>query len=262
MLGESADVYKQIILDEQARPITRRQIWLTNIKAYDNAIQPGRSDIARFRFRMPEERQGDGATGRRGEAGAVTLRARVNYRRLNQEHADYVLKRQNRKLNIPIVQMAEATVKLYNTDTIAPPPRRLIAPSAAKRWNDYGIGLLDQAQYGPAAGAFRRASLLDPNDPNLLVNIAIAERRTERFGPEREKWRRQYAGHHLWHRIQQHAVSQHRKVQRRDGYDYYCGEDPVSGLSALGSRNRADTSDIAERHCQQQPQFFRSRFND
>jgi len=51
-----------------------------------------------------------------------------------------------------------------------------------KRWNDYGIGLLEQTQYGPAAAAFRRASELRPNDPDLLVNAAIAEMRTERFG--------------------------------------------------------------------------------
>jgi hypothetical protein len=54
MLDESAHLYKQILLDEQSRPITRHQIWLTNIKAYDNAILPGRSDIARFRFRIPD----------------------------------------------------------------------------------------------------------------------------------------------------------------------------------------------------------------
>lgn len=54
MLDESAHVYKQIILDEQARPITRHQIWLINIKAYDNTIQPGRSDIARFRLRIAD----------------------------------------------------------------------------------------------------------------------------------------------------------------------------------------------------------------
>src|SRR6266478_7203047 len=45
MLDESAHVYKAILLDEQSRPITRHQIWLTNVKGYDNAIPAGRSDI-------------------------------------------------------------------------------------------------------------------------------------------------------------------------------------------------------------------------
>jgi len=192
MLDESAHVYKQIILDDQARPITRHQIWLTNIKAYDNTIPPGRSDIARFRLRpfLVDD------CGLRNGCG-ITLRARVNYRRLNQEYTNYVLKRQRRQLTLPIVRMAETEVKLSVGDhaAMSEPSKSAIPHSAFrnpqwKRWNDYGIGLLEQAQYGPAADAFRRASLLAPGDPNLPVNIAIAEMRTERFGPERDQWRK------------------------------------------------------------------------
>jgi Flp pilus assembly protein TadD len=199
MLDESAHVYKQIILDEQGRHITRHQIWLTNIKAYDNTIPPGRSDVVRFRFRLPD----CGYRPIRGDADcglkSVTLRARVNYRRLNQEYADYVLKRQNRKLTIPIVRMAEAETKLaINRDqamaakvTSTPVnPQSAVRIPQWKRWNDYGIGLLEQAQYGRAAEAFRSAAELNPADSNLLVNAAIAEMRTERFGPEREQFRK------------------------------------------------------------------------
>src|SRR5262249_36811840 len=111
MLDESAHVYKQIILDQQARPITRHQIWLTNIKAYDNAIPPGRSDVARFRFRIPSSDCGLRIADcglKKSEPQSLTLRARVNYRRLNQEYTNYVLQRQKRELSLPIVQMAEA----------------------------------------------------------------------------------------------------------------------------------------------------------
>lgn len=52
MLDESAHVYKAILLDESGRHITRHQIWTTNIKAYDNTIPPGRSDVVRYRFDM------------------------------------------------------------------------------------------------------------------------------------------------------------------------------------------------------------------
>ncbi|HTG16030.1 MAG TPA: multiheme c-type cytochrome, partial [Blastocatellia bacterium] len=54
MLDETAHVYKAILLDDSARVITRHQIWTTNIKAYDNTIPPGRSDVARFRIRVPD----------------------------------------------------------------------------------------------------------------------------------------------------------------------------------------------------------------
>ena len=213
MLDESAHVYKQLLLDESGRVLTRHQIWTTNIKAYDNTIQAGRSDVARFRFRIPE--------GSANAASVIMLRARMNYRRFNQEYTNYVLTMRNAVLSVPVVPMAEATAvigsqwsaasgqKTHAAFDDSASPRLPIAASqliaspslpvsasqssaslAARRWNDYGIGLLEQAQYGEASRAFRRASEIDTTDPNLLVNAAIAEFRTERFGPEREQLRK------------------------------------------------------------------------
>src|SRR5262245_56990953 len=184
-LDEGAHVYKQIILDEQGRHITRHQIWTTNIKAYDNALPPGRSDVARFSFRLPN------VNGRKERAAQVTLRARVNYRRFNQEYTNYALDRQKRKMTIPIAPMAEDVVKLFSIEpsliAAATPPSMSQIPQW-KRWNDFGIGLLEQAQYGAAAEAFRKASSLSPTDSNLLVNAALAEMGTERFGPELDQY--------------------------------------------------------------------------
>jgi len=196
MLDETAHVYKAILLDDSARVITRHQIWTTNVKAYDNTILPGRSDVARFRFRVPDD-GGERTVG-------IKLRARINYRRFNQEFTNYVLMMRNSKLDVPVVQMAEAEVVIgqwfevrgqrseirSQKETLNPKPRTLNRAQLARRWNDYGIGLLEQSQYGPASEAFRRASELDPSDPNLLVNGAIAELRTERYGPEREQLRK------------------------------------------------------------------------
>ncbi len=182
MLDESAHVYKAILLDEDSRPITRHQIWLTNVVGYNNAIPAGRSDIARFRFRLPANLKTTGA-------GAITLKATVNYRRFTQEYTNYVLKQQRRKLTIPIVRMAESELRIVPVATGTSPARRKLDakdPASrelqARRWNDYGIALLEQAQYGPAAEAFRRASELNPQDLNPLVSRAVAEMRTERFG--------------------------------------------------------------------------------
>jgi tetratricopeptide (TPR) repeat protein len=203
MLDETAHVYKTILLDESARVITRHQIWTTNIKAYDNNILPGRSDVARFRFRVPDNGS-DRTVG-------IKLRARINYRRFNQEYTNYVLMMRNSTLDVPIVRMAEAEVVIGDLlsvtrgqqpaaslvpelrghqETLSPGFRALSPDLLARRWNDYGIGLLEQAQYGPASEAFRRASEIDPSDPNLLANRAIAELRTERYGPEREQLRK------------------------------------------------------------------------
>jgi Flp pilus assembly protein TadD len=179
-LDESAHVYKQILLDRDARVITRHQVWAARVKAYDNWIPPGRADVARFRFTVPAEAKA---------AAQVTLRARVNYRRFIQEYTEAVLSKYGqKKLDIPIVRMAEAEVLLANQE--AAPPRNGKGGATterkpeleALRWNDYGIGLMEQAQYGAAADAFRRAVALNPKDPNPLVSAAVAEMKTEQFG--------------------------------------------------------------------------------
>ncbi|HVF57124.1 MAG TPA: tetratricopeptide repeat protein [Pyrinomonadaceae bacterium] len=188
-LDESAHVYKSILLDRAGRPLTRHQVWLGTIKAYDNFINAGRSDIARFRFRVPAE-------AKAGEGVSLTLRARVNYRRFIQEYTDRVLERTRTPLTIPVVKMAEAQVKLGGGASVSTIKVKSLRPAApapereARRWNDYGIGLLEQSQYGAASEAFRRASTLNPKDTDLLVNVSIAEMRTEQFGLERAQIRK------------------------------------------------------------------------
>lgn len=180
-LDESAHVYKQILLDENARVITRHQMWVARVKAYDNMLPPGRGDVARFRFTVPPEAE---------EGAPLRLRARVNYRRFIHEYTDYVLRKYRAKpLEVPIVRMAEAEVAIVSPqasprkDKSGQQPARILNPELeALRWNDYGIGLMEQAQYGPAAEAFRRAAELNPKDPNPLTSAAIAEMKTEQFG--------------------------------------------------------------------------------
>ncbi len=186
-LDESAHVYKSILLDAAGRVITRHQVWLAKVKAYDNAIPPGRSDVVHYRFSIPKDTDPN-------QLKRITLRARVHYRRFIQEYADYVLKRANaRHLKIPIVQMAESEITIVSEDNRRNRTRAkqktqtITAQAQARRWNDYGIGLLEQAQYGPAFEAFLRASKLDPTNPDLLINAGIAQLRTERYGLEREQ---------------------------------------------------------------------------
>lgn len=180
MLDESAHVYKAILLDEQSRPITRHQIWLTNIKGYDNAVPAGRSDLARFRFRVPRDWS--------VEKDTVTLRAVVNYRRFNQEYTNYVLGRQGKYFEMPVVRMAQAEVTVNSKASQRPSAKTSEdLEQQARRWNDYGIALLEQSQFGPATEAFRRAAELNPKDLNPLISAAIAEMRTERFGLDRNQ---------------------------------------------------------------------------
>jgi tetratricopeptide (TPR) repeat protein len=175
-LDQTAHVYKSILLDKNARTITRHQIWLINIKGYDNAIQAGKSDVVHYRFVVPE-------------TGKFTMKAKVHYRRVTQDYSNYVLGRQGRSLTLPIIEMASSekviSLSTRNRSTFQSDKANKIE---ARRFNDYAIGLLEQGQYGQAAIEFARASQLDPNDSSLIVNIAIAQMRTERFGEEKKQF--------------------------------------------------------------------------
>jgi Flp pilus assembly protein TadD len=186
-LDESAHVYKAILLDEAGRPITRHQVWLAKIKAYDNFVPQGRCDLARYRFRVPPQIEiGKG----------LTLRARVNYRRFIQEYTDSVLQRLNvLALRAPVVRMAQAEIRMLNAaiggkTIVAEPYEGDMSAAQSRRWNDYGIALLEQAQYGPASDAFRQAAKLKPDDPDPLISAAVCELKTERFGIERDQLRK------------------------------------------------------------------------
>jgi Flp pilus assembly protein TadD len=179
-LDASAHTYKAILLDDQSRAITRHQIWLTTAVAYNTALPVGRSDIARFSFRLPEQPQ-------TSPSPALKLVARVFYRRFTQEYTNYVLAQRAASLTLPIVQMAETKTELALQSSAPSAPGKAEPTLEARRWNDYGIGLMEQAQYGPASAAFRKASEIDPGNPDLLISAAAAELKTERFGPEREQ---------------------------------------------------------------------------
>lgn len=169
-LDEKAHVYKSVLLDADSKMVTRHQMWLTAIKAYDNFLPSGRGDVVRYRFRLP------------AEINSVTLRAKVNYRRFVQDYTKFVLGKYNAAhIEIPIVMMAEASVVLKNEITAEAEAKKSDTEQIARRWNDYGISLLEQSQASQAANAFRKAMNYSPQNPDYPTSAAIAEIRLERY---------------------------------------------------------------------------------
>jgi Flp pilus assembly protein TadD len=159
-LDEGSHVYRALLLDKQGRVITRHEVWSITLEAYDNSIPAGGSDLVRYRFRIPEG------------AGAITLRARLNYRRFNRDYTEYVLRRRMKQLDIPIVRMAESAVRLVPRTPAAPPAA---GQRDSKRWNDYGVALKAQGGLAESIEAFERARQLNPRDPVPLINRAVSE---------------------------------------------------------------------------------------
>ncbi|HEX8180521.1 MAG TPA: tetratricopeptide repeat protein [Pyrinomonadaceae bacterium] len=169
-LDDSAHTYKTYLVKGDGAFNDKHHIWRTKVTAQNNQIQSGRSDVARYQFLVPANLQGSG----------LHLVARVRYRRFTRIFQDYAL---GKSVEYPIVTMAttEAVLKLGANDAQAPAKG---AMPDWRRWNNYGIALLDNRQYELAAAAFARAAELDEAyRPMALTNRALALFELEQYEP-------------------------------------------------------------------------------
>lgn len=160
-LDPGAHNYKTYLLFEDGRLNDLHHIWRTKVVAHNNSIQSGRSDMARYRFVVPE-----------GYDGTLTLRARLNYRRFTKVYSDYVI---GSSTNLPVVTMAQTTETL-NVGTKTREVRREAGDAEEWwRWNNYGIALLDNKQFPEAADAFDEViDFKGAYRPTAYTNKALA----------------------------------------------------------------------------------------
>ena len=161
-LDESAHNYKTYLVKPDGSYNDKHLIWRTRGIAQNNLIPSGRSDVARYQFRVPAE-----------ASGPLHLKARVQYRRFTRVFSDYAL---GKSLDYPIVTMASTEYVLRVGDN-NPVPASEIPKNAMpdwRRWNNYGIALMDQKQYPLAIDAFSHAAALDDKyRQTAQVNQAI-----------------------------------------------------------------------------------------
>src|SRR2546423_6044178 len=164
-LDESAHNYKTYLVRADGSFNNLHHIWRSRLFAQNNQIQSGRSDVARYRFKIPANMQ----------SGALHMTTRLRYRRFTRVFSDYAL---GHSIEYPIVNMASTEYALSVGENLpqaaAPPNTRGVFPDW-RRWNNYGIALFDNKQYTLAAEAFGHATELDEHyRPMALVNRAMA----------------------------------------------------------------------------------------
>ncbi len=161
-LDESAHNYKTYLVKTDGTFNDKHHIWRTRGIAQNNQIQSGRSDVARYQFRVPAEANGQ-----------LRIKARVQYRRFTRVFSDYAL---GKSVDYPIVTMASAEYVLRIGENV-PVPAAEIRKNAMpdwRRWNNYGIAMMDQRQYPLAIDAFIHAAALDEKyRQTALVNQAL-----------------------------------------------------------------------------------------
>jgi tetratricopeptide (TPR) repeat protein len=168
-LDEAAHNYKTYLVKADGTYNDKHHIWRTRAFAQNNQINSGRSDVARYQFQVPEN-----------VSGTLRLTARMRYRRFTRVFSDYVL---GKSVDYPIVTMAATEYVLRIGDNLgqAPNPNDK-SPPDWRRWNNYGIAMLDQRQYSLAIDAFTRAAELDEKYRSMAqVNRALANIELEQY---------------------------------------------------------------------------------
>jgi len=184
-LVESGFIQPDGYLDPSAHSFTNRlvnvrgelndlhQIWHNRVLAYNNAFQSGRSQLVRYRFRLPKD-----------ISGQVSLIATVRYRRFNQHFIDYAITQTGQKepkpYPMPIIDMASET-KILKIGENTPVPPDPTENKEWMRWNNFGIGLLDGQQYEASVHAFERVAALRPDYADAFTNMAVVEISWEKY---------------------------------------------------------------------------------
>ncbi len=159
-LDDSAHNYKTYLVMGDGTFNTKHHIWRTRVIAQNNQIHSGRSDMARYRFQISES-----------VGAAVTLTARLRYRRFTKVFQDYAL---GKSVDYPNVTMATTVYTMHIGENRSTEPSQGAVPDW-RRWNNYGIALFDGRQFALAAEAFARVAELDAAyRPMALTNRALA----------------------------------------------------------------------------------------
>ena len=185
-ISESGFIQPDGSLDPSAHSFTNRlvnvsgtlnglhEIWHNRVLAYNNTIQSGRSQLVRYRFRLPKDAKGQ-----------FTITAAVRYRRFDQRFVDYAMAADptmppSKHYPQPVVEIASQTRTINIGDNTPVPPGPGENPEWM-RWNNYGITLLDAQQYQAAVHAFEQVASLRPDYADAFTNMAVVEISWERY---------------------------------------------------------------------------------
>ena len=155
------------MLDEKGNLLIKHEVWQRHTIATDATIRPGRSTIVRYQFKVPAD-----------ETGPLTITAKVNYRHLNQAFTNFILS--DGHPLYPVVEMASRTRTVLIGSNASQKPEAADNPEWM-RWNNFGIGLLDQQQYANAVEAFEEVRKLRPDYADIYTNLGLAYYQWEKY---------------------------------------------------------------------------------
>jgi tetratricopeptide (TPR) repeat protein len=171
LIDPSAHSFTNRPVDLTGGFVDNHKVWTIHSVAYDNTVQAGRSALIRYQFHIPEDVK-----------GALTVTARVNYRHLRQSYLNNVLGKDHPAY--PVIEIASRSRTLNIGDNPVSEPGATDNPEWM-RWNNVGIGYLDQLQYDEAMHAFEQVIRLRPDYKDGYINLGIAYIEWEKYGEAR-----------------------------------------------------------------------------
>jgi len=151
--------------------VDNHKVWTIHSVAYDNTVQAGRSALVRYEFKLPSDVK-----------GAVTITARVNYRHLRQSYLNNIFGTDHPAY--PIVEIASRT-RTLNIGENTPMPPNPLDNADWMRWNNLGIGYLDELQYSDAIAAFSEVVKLRPDYADGYTNLGLTYLEWEKYAEAR-----------------------------------------------------------------------------
>jgi Tfp pilus assembly protein PilF len=168
MLDERAHSFTNRPVNKDGEFVDNHKVWTIHSVAYDNTAQAGRSVLVRYQFHVPSNVKGQ-----------ITITARVNYRHFRQSYLNNVFGKDHPAY--PVVEIASRS-RILNIGDNQPEHPDPSDNADWMRWNNLGIGYLDELQYADAVRAFGEVVKLRPDYADAYTNIALTETEWERYG--------------------------------------------------------------------------------
>ncbi len=166
-------------LDERAHSFTNRpvnldgefvdnhKVWTIHSVAYDNTVQAGRSALVRYQFRIPPDAK-----------SPLAVTVKLNYRHLRQSYLNNIFGPDHPAY--PVVELTSRT-RTFNVGHNTPVPPDPEDNPDWMRWNNLGIGYLDELQYVNALRSFSEVVKLRPDYADGHINVGLTYIEWEKY---------------------------------------------------------------------------------
>lgn len=158
-------------VDSKGEFVDNHRVWTIHSVAYDNTVQSGRSALIRYRFHVPQT-----------AAWPIKVTASIRYRHLRQTYLNNVLGTDHPAY--PVVELSSRSRVIDAGENGITAPLPADNPDWM-RWNNLGIGYLDELQYADAQYAFAQVTRLRPDYKDGYINVALNYIEWEKYAQAR-----------------------------------------------------------------------------